>query len=109
MNTASISPFVVETAGLTKRFGERTVVREVDLRVPRGAAFGYLGPNGASKCCERLRYDPEQRNPTHTRVRARRPRLIAGRSRFWRAAGDAPCQPRSRAVAPSEGEVGRGG
>jgi ABC-2 type transport system ATP-binding protein len=49
MNTASISPFVVETAGLTKRFGERTVVREVDLRVPRGAAFGYLGPNGAGK------------------------------------------------------------
>jgi ABC-2 type transport system ATP-binding protein len=49
MNTTSISPFVVEAAGLTKRFGERTVVREVDLRVPRGAAFGYLGPNGAGK------------------------------------------------------------
>jgi ABC-2 type transport system ATP-binding protein len=49
MNTTAISPFVVEAAGLTKRFGERTVVREVDLRVPRGAAFGYLGPNGAGK------------------------------------------------------------
>jgi len=43
------SPYVVETAGLTKRFGERTVVRGVDLRVPRGSAFGYLGPNGAGK------------------------------------------------------------
>jgi ABC-2 type transport system ATP-binding protein len=41
--------FVVEVEGLTKRFGERTVVRNVDLRVPRGSAFGYLGPNGAGK------------------------------------------------------------
>jgi ABC-2 type transport system ATP-binding protein len=49
MNTTSISPYVLETSGLTKRFGERTVVRAVDLRVPRGAAFGYLGPNGAGK------------------------------------------------------------
>jgi ABC-2 type transport system ATP-binding protein len=40
---------VVETSGLTKRFGERVAVAEVDLRVPRGAAFGYLGPNGAGK------------------------------------------------------------
>jgi len=48
-NHAIQSPYVVETAGLTKRFGERTVVRGVDLRVPRGSAFGYLGPNGAGK------------------------------------------------------------
>jgi len=41
--------YVVETHGLTKRFGERTVVRGVDLQVPRGVAFGYLGPNGAGK------------------------------------------------------------
>jgi ABC-2 type transport system ATP-binding protein len=40
---------VVETSGLTKRFGDRTAVSNVDLRVPRGAAFGYLGPNGAGK------------------------------------------------------------
>jgi ABC-2 type transport system ATP-binding protein len=49
MQTTPISPYVVETVGLTKRFGERTVVRDVELRVPRGAAFGYLGPNGAGK------------------------------------------------------------
>jgi ABC-2 type transport system ATP-binding protein len=41
--------FVVETHGLTKKFGDRTVVRGVDLQVPRGVAFGYLGPNGAGK------------------------------------------------------------
>jgi ABC-2 type transport system ATP-binding protein len=41
--------YVVETHGLTKRFGARTVVRGVELQVPRGVAFGYLGPNGAGK------------------------------------------------------------
>jgi ABC-2 type transport system ATP-binding protein len=40
---------VVETARLTKRFGERVAVDNVDLLVPRGSAFGYLGPNGAGK------------------------------------------------------------
>jgi ABC-2 type transport system ATP-binding protein len=43
------SAFVVETAGLTKRFGDRVAVDDVDLHVPRGSAFGYLGPNGAGK------------------------------------------------------------
>jgi ABC-2 type transport system ATP-binding protein len=48
------SPFtddelVVETSSLTKRFGDRVAVDAVDLRIPRGVAFGYLGPNGAGK------------------------------------------------------------
>ncbi|MCA1678084.1 MAG: ATP-binding cassette domain-containing protein [Actinobacteria bacterium] len=43
------TPYVVETSGLTKRFGERVAVDNVDLHVPRGSAFGYLGPNGAGK------------------------------------------------------------
>jgi ABC-2 type transport system ATP-binding protein len=40
---------VVQTDGLTKRFGDTIVVGDVDLRVPRGTTFGYLGPNGAGK------------------------------------------------------------
>jgi ABC-2 type transport system ATP-binding protein len=40
---------VIETRGLTKRFGERTAVDHVDLVVPAGCAFGFLGPNGAGK------------------------------------------------------------
>jgi len=40
---------VIETKGLTKRFGERTAVDTVDLIVPAGVAFGFLGPNGAGK------------------------------------------------------------
>jgi len=39
----------VQTSGLTKRFGERTAIDGVDLRVPSGCAFGFLGPNGAGK------------------------------------------------------------
>jgi ABC-2 type transport system ATP-binding protein len=41
--------WAVETHGLTKRFGSNVAVNEVELRVPRGSAFGYLGPNGAGK------------------------------------------------------------
>src|SRR4051794_40756792 len=40
---------VIETEGLTKRFGERVAVSDVDLAVPRGCAYGFLGPNGAGK------------------------------------------------------------
>ena len=47
-NMASTSQ-VVETSGLTKRFGERTAVHDVELHVPAGVAFGFLGPNGAGK------------------------------------------------------------
>jgi len=39
----------IETQGLGKRFGERTALESIDLRVPRGHAFGFLGPNGAGK------------------------------------------------------------
>src|SRR5438270_11354649 len=49
MNSTRTSPWVVETQGLTKRFGERVAVNGVDLRIPAGSAFGYLGPNGAGK------------------------------------------------------------
>jgi ABC-2 type transport system ATP-binding protein len=41
--------WAIEVHGLTKRFGARTALDAVDLRVPRGAAFGCLGPNGAGK------------------------------------------------------------
>lgn len=40
---------VVQIRGLTKRFGEREVLRGLDLEVPSGVCFGVLGPNGAGK------------------------------------------------------------
>ena len=39
----------MQTAGLTKRFGQRTAVDGVSLTVPRGTAYGFLGHNGAGK------------------------------------------------------------
>ena len=40
---------IIETTGLSKRFGERPAVIDLDLAVPRGCAFGFLGHNGAGK------------------------------------------------------------
>jgi ABC-2 type transport system ATP-binding protein len=34
---------------LSKRYGEFTAVRDLDLRVEKGEVFGFLGPNGAGK------------------------------------------------------------
>jgi ABC-2 type transport system ATP-binding protein len=44
-----VSPLAVETKGLTKSFGSQTVVDAVDLAVPTGAVYGFLGPNGSGK------------------------------------------------------------
>jgi ABC-2 type transport system ATP-binding protein len=43
------SAHAVLTQGLTKRFGDRTVVDGVNLLIPRGAVCGFVGPNGAGK------------------------------------------------------------
>ncbi|WP_455836538.1 ABC transporter ATP-binding protein [Pseudarthrobacter siccitolerans] len=39
----------IETQGLTKRFGQQLAVDGLDLAVPQGAVFGFLGPNGSGK------------------------------------------------------------
>jgi ABC-type multidrug transport system ATPase subunit len=39
----------VETHGLSKRFGSRLAVDGLDMLVPRGAVYGFLGPNGSGK------------------------------------------------------------
>jgi ABC-2 type transport system ATP-binding protein len=46
---ANVSPPVVETRGLTKRYGSRTVVDALDMRIPPGVVAGFIGPNGAGK------------------------------------------------------------
>jgi len=40
---------VIQTTGLTKRYGTFTAVSALDLTVARGEIFAFLGPNGAGK------------------------------------------------------------
>ena len=44
-----MSDLALETQDLTKRFGSRTAVDRLSLRVERGDIYGFLGPNGAGK------------------------------------------------------------
>ena len=43
------SPLAIETAGLSKYYGRLPAVIDLDLRVPQGVVFGFLGRNGAGK------------------------------------------------------------
>lgn len=43
------SELVIDVAGITKRFGDKTVVNGIDLKVKRGEIYGFLGPNGSGK------------------------------------------------------------
>ena len=39
----------IDVEGLTKRFGDKTVVDHFSMKVPRGQIYGFLGPNGSGK------------------------------------------------------------
>jgi ABC-2 type transport system ATP-binding protein len=44
-----MSDVALQTEDLTKRFGARTAVDRLTMRVERGDIYGFLGPNGAGK------------------------------------------------------------
>jgi len=47
--SAPASSLAIDVHDLTKRFGERVVVDHFSMQVPRGAIYGFLGPNGSGK------------------------------------------------------------
>jgi heme exporter protein A len=42
-------PLAIELRGLVRRFGERTVLRDISMQVPAGSTLAVLGRNGAGK------------------------------------------------------------
>ncbi len=44
-----MSEAVVETHGLSKSYGDKAALRGLELNVPRGSIYGFLGRNGAGK------------------------------------------------------------
>ncbi|MDE2029718.1 MAG: ABC transporter ATP-binding protein [Alphaproteobacteria bacterium] len=45
----SADGYAVDVHGLTKIYGKKTVVDHIDIRIPRGKVYGFLGPNGSGK------------------------------------------------------------
>lgn len=44
-----MSQLIIETKSLSKAFGDIHAVKDLELKVPKHAIFGFLGPNGAGK------------------------------------------------------------
>lgn len=42
-------PWAIRTEGLTKYYGAVRALESVDLRVPAGGVYGFVGPNGSGK------------------------------------------------------------
>ena len=49
IDQATDRDLAVRASGLTKRFGDRTVVDALELAIPRGSVCGFVGPKGAGK------------------------------------------------------------
>ncbi len=44
-----MTEFAIHVKHLAKKFGDRVVVNDIDIKVPKGRIYGFLGPNGSGK------------------------------------------------------------
>jgi ABC-2 type transport system ATP-binding protein len=44
-----MAALAIDVRGLTKRFGRKTAVNAIDIAVPEGEVWGFIGPNGSGK------------------------------------------------------------
>src|ERR1043165_129335 len=49
VSPSSAPDIAIDVKGLTKKFGDRTVVQNLSMQVKRGSIYGFLGPNGSGK------------------------------------------------------------
>ena len=49
INSQNQQEVILRTTGLTKKFGKRTAVNNLNLEIRKGEVFGFLGPNGSGK------------------------------------------------------------
>jgi ABC-2 type transport system ATP-binding protein len=83
---------MIEISSLSKRFGDFTAVRSLDLVVPAGELFGFLGPNGAGKTTT-MRMIAGILQPTGGRIRIAGHDLLTSPLAAKRALGFIPDRP----------------
>jgi len=44
-----MNSLAVELQGVSKKFGSQQAVYPMDLAVPKGSIYGFIGPNGSGK------------------------------------------------------------
>src|SRR5512133_1327803 len=44
-----VTDAIASARGLTKQFGDKKAVNDLNFDVPRGAIFGFIGPSGCGK------------------------------------------------------------
>lgn len=47
--TTEIEDILIQTEGLTVRFGHQTAIEDVTFQIPSGKIFGFIGPSGSGK------------------------------------------------------------
>jgi ABC-type multidrug transport system ATPase subunit len=44
-----MSELIIETRNLSKVFGSKTIVSDINISIEKGSIYGFLGANGAGK------------------------------------------------------------